>query len=312
MLNLFSTPKDVVDLSTFSHVLHGTIVTQFEEEFAHYVGAKYACSLNSATSAIFLILKTFQESSGIINVPSIIPPVVLNAILTSGHGIHFTDNVEWVGSSYVLHTYNSGYRIIDSAQRVDHDQFNNEANDNDIMLFSFYPTKPIGSCDGGMVVSNNKDIIDQLKIASMNGMTLSVNSWDRTVMYPGYKMYMNSVQAKIALNGLRNLDSKKDTLKQIRDYYNEQLHVNNTSNHLYRINVSNNSRFIPYMKNSGVYCGIHYAATHLMPAYRNLDKNPQSLPESEKVALATASIPFHSDMRMTDAEMVVEMIKRYA
>jgi dTDP-4-amino-4,6-dideoxygalactose transaminase len=137
--------------------------------------------------------------------------VVLNAILTSGHDIIFTDNIDWVGDSYIFHTYNKGlgFKIIDSAQKVEQDQFKKEAEDNDLMVFSFYPTKPVGGCDGGMVVSNNKEAINILRSAAMNGMGFSVNSWERTPMFPGYKMYMNSLQACIALKSLSLIDSKK-------------------------------------------------------------------------------------------------------
>ena len=31
------------------------------------------------------------------------------------------------------------------------------------MFFSFYPTKPVGSSDGGIIVSNDKAKIDYLK-----------------------------------------------------------------------------------------------------------------------------------------------------
>ena len=44
-------------------------------------------------------------------VPSMIPPVVCNAILTSGNKLDFNDDVVWVGDSYVLHQFDD-YKII--------------------------------------------------------------------------------------------------------------------------------------------------------------------------------------------------------
>ena len=270
MIKLFTTPKDTIDISPFDHLLHGSIVRQFEEIFAEYIGAKYACSVSSATNAIFLCLKIFPNTvmtksnvlSMSVYVPSIIPPVVLNAIIMSGHEIVFTDNVKWVGDSYVLHTYGNGIKIIDSAQKVERDQYKKEASENDLMIFSFYPTKPVKSCDGGMIVSSNKNMIETLRIASMNGMAFSTNSWERTPMFPGYKMYMNSVQAYVALKSLMTLDDRKEVLKIIRDYYNQNLGYDNTSDHLYRIKTSDNNQFIEHMKSKGVICGKHYKAAH--------------------------------------------------
>ena len=149
MIKLFNPNNYIIDTSKFSNLLHDKVVEDFENKFANYVGAKYACSINSATNAIFLL---FLNKGITVDVPSMIPPVVLNALITSGNKINFIDDTDWVGGSYVLHEFDD-YKVIDSAQRVDKNQFKNEANDNDIMFFSFYPTKPIGSCDGGMIVS---------------------------------------------------------------------------------------------------------------------------------------------------------------
>ena len=82
MINLFHINNHIIDTSEYSNLLHGNIVTVFEKSISEYVGSKYAVSFNSATSAIFLAL---QNKNANITIPSIIPPVVLNAIKTSGH-----------------------------------------------------------------------------------------------------------------------------------------------------------------------------------------------------------------------------------
>ena len=162
MINLFQLDNYNIDTSMFSNLLHDKIVTEFEESFASYVGAKYSCTINSATNAIFLL---FLNRNITVNVPSMIPPVVLNALITSGNKINFIDDTNWVGGSYILHDFGD-YKVIDSAQRVDKDQFKNEANPNDIMFFSHYPTKPVGSCDGGTIVSNDYNKINEYSNAS--------------------------------------------------------------------------------------------------------------------------------------------------
>ena len=54
MIQLFHINNHIIDTSEFSNLLHDDIVSEFENKFAQYVGAKYACSVNSATNAIFL------------------------------------------------------------------------------------------------------------------------------------------------------------------------------------------------------------------------------------------------------------------
>ena len=305
MIQLFNIPNYTVDTSTFSHYLHGSNVTDFENKFAEYVGAKYACSVNSATNAIFLMLLGKDTT---VDVPSMIPPVVLNAVLTSGNKVNFTDDVEWVGGSYILHHFDD-YKIIDSAQRVDRDQFKNEADDCDLMFFSFYPTKPVGSSDGGIIVSNDKDKIDHLRTLSFNGMSFATNNWERKIILPGYKFYLNSIQAFIADKNLDLLDAKKEKLSGIRKLYNEMLGRNNTSDHLFRINVNNREAFISKLKEKGIVCGIHYDAQHTNPVYNQ--GKVFDCPKTDIVSQTTVSIPFHEALTPQEVEQVIYNVKTY-
>ncbi len=305
MINLFSPDNYIVDTSQFSNLLHDKIVNQFEENFAEYVGAKYACTINSATNAIFLL---FLNKGIKVSVPSMIPPVVLNALITSGNRINFTDDTGWVGGSYLLHDFGD-YKIIDSAQRVDRNQFKNEANPQDIMFFSHYPTKPVGSCDGGTIVSNDFEKIKWIKEAVLNGMSWAENNWDRKIKFPGYKMYMNSIQAYMANENLKKLDENKNKLKYIRDIYNKELNLNSQSDHLYRIEVYDNKSFIQYMKNHDVVCGIHYETQHNNYIYNMSEEFECS--NSTIKSKRTVSIPFHTSLSDSDIEFIIKKIKSY-
>jgi dTDP-4-amino-4,6-dideoxygalactose transaminase len=305
MIQLFNIPNYIIDTSKFSHYLHGSIVEEFENNFLNYVGAKYACSVNSATNAIFLMLLNKNTT---INVPSLIPPVVLNAIITSGNKINFIDNINWIGDSYILHQFED-YKIIDSAQKVNKNQFLDEANDNDLMFFSFYPTKPIGSSDGGIIVSNDKSKIDYLKTLSFNGMSFSTNNWERNTLLAGYKFYMNSIQAYIANENLKILDNKKEKLKEIRNIYNNEFNYNNISEHLYRINVNDRLNFINYMKQSGIVCGIHYESQHNNFVYNG--GASFNCPKSEIESSTTISIPFHEKLSIKNIKYIISTIKKY-
>ena len=96
MINLFHINHYNIDTSKFDHVLNGSIVSDFEKEFCKYVGADYACGVNSATNAIFLSLLGKEQT---VSIPSIIPYVVLNAITLGGNNIRFTDDDAYLVSS---------------------------------------------------------------------------------------------------------------------------------------------------------------------------------------------------------------------
>lgn len=320
MIKLFNLDNHIIDTGCFSHHLHDQGVKKFEIEFSKYVGAEYACSINSATNAIFLSL---LNKNSIIKVPSAIPPVVLNAIITSGNKIEFTDNIEWVGGSYVLHELED-YKIIDSAQKVEKGQFAKEAEDKDLMIFSFYPTKPVGSYDGGIIVSNDKDKIDWFRAAVMNGCKNESNSWDRTVLFPGWKMYMNSIQALVASKSLKNLEKKNTQLNNVRSFYNKELGLNNKSLHLYRVNVKDNKKVKKELYDKGIQCGIHYEAAHRNPVYASssvytsqrlkdsgLVLSGDPLIKSTRESHSTLSIPFNEKLKQEDLDYILKNIKSY-
>lgn len=304
MIKLMHINDYVVDTSKFSPLLHDKIVDEFENKIADYVGAKYACSFHSATAAIFLALSTEEKTK--ITIPSVIPPVVANAIIHSGHELSYRDDVEWVGNSYILHQFDD-YKIVDSAQQLSKNQFVKQANDEDLMIFSFYPTKPVGSSDGGLIVSNDKEKIDKLRILSRNGLSLESNSWERKVLLPGWKLYMNSISAYIANENFEKLEQKMKRYAEVREKYNAAFGLNNTSEHLYRIKVADNAKFVEEMKNKGIQAGIHYKPIHLMEPYRV--PTTVSLKKSEEEGNTTASIPYHEMLTDEEVEYIIKEVK---
>tara|TARA_A100001011_G_scaffold400744_1_gene518222 strand:- start:510 stop:1433 length:924 start_codon:yes stop_codon:yes gene_type:complete len=304
MIKLMHVNDYVIDTSQFRPLLNDKVVEEFENEIASYVGAKYACALHSATMGIFMTL--LEQERTIVEIPSIIPPVVPNAVITSGHQIRYRDDVDWVGSSYILHQFDD-YKIIDSAQQLDENQFTNQANDEDLMIFSFYPTKPVGSVDGGMIVSNDEEKIRRFKILTRYGTNFEDNSWERKFVLPGWKMYMNSIQAWMALENFKKLELKQKRFDEIREQYNSAFGLSNTSRHLYRMRVANRDVFMKQLNNKGIQCGIHYRSVHDVGCYAPVEHT--ELPNSIVESTSTVSIPFHEMMTDEEVETVIKEVK---
>ena len=303
MIQLFNVENNNIDTSKFSNLLHDEVVNEFEKTIAEYVGAKYACSINSATNAIFLSL---LNKNVIVDLRSMIPPVVANAIITSGNKINFIDDVDWVGDSYVLHRFND-YKIVDSAQKLEKNQFEKECNPEDLMLFSFYPTKPLGGSDGGMIVTDDYEKYRWFKSAVLNGTSFANNNWERKISFPGYKMYMNSIQAQICLNNFKTFEEKMLSLSNLVDIYNRELGYENSSMHLYRIEVTDNQQFINKMKKDNIVCGIHYSALHLNPVYNN--GNIFDCSESKKIQSRTVSLPMNEKLKDNDIDYIIDKVR---
>jgi dTDP-4-amino-4,6-dideoxygalactose transaminase len=285
----------------FPNLLGGDMVEVFERAVAEYVDAKYAVTFNSATSAIFLLFEGQDET---VRVPSVIPPVVPTAILNAGCQVEFTDNTDWVGGPYLLHNWD-GCKVIDSAQHMERGQYSDRCSGGDVMIFSHFPTKPVGSIDGGTIVTNDKNLADELRMMANNGMKGGQNSWDKKQVYLGYKMYMNSVQAFLAFQSLRGLDDKRKALLQLRKVYNGALGYKNTSDHLYRIKVRDNRDFVKKAHSNGITCGIHYDTCHNKVVF---GASTRSLPLSEEMARTTVSIPFHDGLNPDDIVKIIKFV----
>ena len=304
MIPLFKLPEYELKSTDFTHILHDPIVTRFEERFAEYVGAKYACGASSATNLI--MLSVIRSGIGKVSIPTMIPPVVANGISTAGAEVEFYDDPDWVGHSYKLYEHGD-YKVVDSAQRVDQGQFKKECNPQDLMFFSFYPTKPIGSIDGGIIVSDDKEKIEWFRAAVFNGMSFSTNNWERKLIFPGWKMYLNSIQARVANDSLSQLEAKKARLSEIRDFYNLSFGYNNSSSHLYRVKVGDNSSVMELLKTKGITTGIHYTCLHKS----NVFNKDYSLPKSESLEGKTLTIPFNEALDDKQVELIIKNVKPF-
>lgn len=291
-------------------MLYGPTVIEFEEAFAKYIGGTYPIAFNSATNAIealFTILR-IEETT----IPAMIPPVVANALYHAGTTVRLGDNVDWVGGLYTLYE-DADHIIIDSAQEVAPEQFKKYKHPfkDTTMIFSFYPTKPVGSCDGGMIVTNNGELGARLRLFSNNGAHMGAGSWNNKFVFPGQKSYMNSIQATIAHNNLKQLDKKRKALDYIREYYHSKLGLPSVHSgyHLYRIEVEDNKRFLLNLKTEGITCGIHYTPISDMQAYDWTLRDKLPLTNAAKDRMV--SIPFHENLTMRELEHVIAMTKKY-
>jgi dTDP-4-amino-4,6-dideoxygalactose transaminase len=314
MIPLFHIPDHNISTTQLGGMIHGPAVDSFESNFSDYTGGMNPVSFNSATNAITALFSLLPRPH--VTIPAMIPPVVANALYHGGATVSMSDRTEWVGSSYILYE-DADHIVIDSAQHVERDQFKIELDrlissprrKKDLtMIFSFYPTKPVGSCDGGMVLTTHKDLAFDLNVLSNNGARKAATSWGVNWICPGYKSYMNSFQAHIANANLNLLDTKRERLAEIRHVYNMELGYANTSDHLYRIEVNDNKKFINEMKDNGIVCGIHYRPLNEIPAYSWVSSPP--LPSSKALSKRTVSIPFNEKLTEEDIASVIDNIRK--
>jgi dTDP-4-amino-4,6-dideoxygalactose transaminase len=324
MIKMFNIPSYTIKTSAFKNLLHDEIVHGFEQSIAFYVNAHFAVSFNSATSAIFLLFSYLKKSMGLnrVGIPVTMPPVVANALINAGIQVDFKDEWKWVGYDYIM--YEDEYVcIVDSAQKIEEKQFDKlkKNNKTQVIIYSFYPTKPIGSCDGGMIVTNNSKLASDLRSLANNGICEDTNeSWHQQYGFIGHKMYMNSISAYIASENFKKLEEKYHKLDKISRIYDEEfdhyprLH-NRLPRHLYRVSLSyhfssNNEDEIPKIiksQKSNIAFGRHYKPLCQIPVY---GKEWMNYYQSRGAYNSIITIPFHENLTEKEIKTVVNFIKQ--
>lgn len=250
----------------------GEAVFEFEEKLAKYVGAKYCVALSSCTAALLLSL-IWEKNRGVkgVSIPSMTVPHTANAVLQAGLELRLDGRTDWVGGRYLI----NGSKVVDSAHELRRDVFKYFPDDIKV-CYSFYPTKTIGSADGGAVCTNDKEFVDWLRSVSSYGRDQKASqssSWNYDIINLGYKCNWNNLQAVIALEQLSRLDETNKRRAEIAAIYNKMIpdyvQVIQNSDYLYRIKV-NRDNYIKFMMDHGVECGVHFKPLHLMTPFKDL------------------------------------------
>lgn len=294
----------VVSIMRKGYMTQGKETRILEKEFCRYVGSKYAVAVDSCTSGLFLSLKCNGIGQGdTVTIPSLTFASVANVIL------HCNARLEWEDESYVGRAYylknNRVYRVVDSAHQIERGIYHDFPGS--LMSFSFYPTKQISSCEGGMIALNDHYAMEWLEKARWHGR--HGGGFVYSIDIPGWKMNMTDIQAAIALVQLKKLDDMNRQRRDIVAYYNRELGEHCTSLHLYTIEVDNRNAFISFMDEKGINCSVHfYTPLHEQPAYKEFKR---CLPKTETISKHIVSLPLYPSMTKEEVDYVIKYVKEW-
>lgn len=187
----WSDPRDVIDM--------------FEKKVAEYSGSKYAVVLDCCSNGIFLCMKYLQsigelKSSETIKIPNQTYVSVPMQILHAGQNFEL-EELEWSGV-YQL----KGTRIWDSAGRFTENMF---VGGNSLQVLSFQIKKIIPIGRGGMILTDDEDAYNWLKLACYDGRDLTTPyTSDEHIKVLGYHMYMTPEDAA---RGIILMDNRPDS-----------------------------------------------------------------------------------------------------
>lgn len=338
----------------------GPEVKDFEDKISKYLGVKYAVAVSSCTSALHLALLCLGIKKGDeVLVADFTFPATGHAVLYCGAKPVFVD--------IDPRTYNIDSDLIDRCitkktkviipvhtfgQPAEMDEIIRIAEEHDLRViedaacalgakykgkyagtladvgcFSFHARKCITTGEGGMAVTNDKNLADNMRDLSVFGMT---SAWDREksdkFIVPeftrlGYNYKMSDITAAVGVAQLKKLNKVIKRKREIAKYWDEKLqeiefieppYVSKNVEHVYQGYVAlvdkrlNRNKIIEELMKKGVQTNIGTYASHTHSVYNSRDKCPNSL-EIFNRALA---LPLYYTLNEGDIDRVTSLIKK--
>lgn len=341
--------KEVIDNTDF---ISGKAVDNFEQNFSMYLGVKRTIGVASGTAALHLALLALGIGPG----DEVITPAhtfaaTAEAIVHVGALPVFVDinpktyliNPECVENSITtktkaiiaVHLYGlsadmddlriiakrHNLWLIEDAAQAHGARYHGLlcGNLGDIACFSFYPGKNLGAFgDAGAVVSNNEDLLKQVKMLRDHG-----RSAKYTHEIIGYGERLDTLQAAILDVKLKYLNKWNEARWNIAQKYNLKLKdlpiilpfIPKNQNHIfhqYVIRTQHRDQLLEYMKNHEIGVGVHYPIPlHMQPSFQSILRKQISLPETEKCAKEILSLPMYPELSDLQIDFIASTIEDY-
>lgn len=170
------------------------IVKAFERKVAEYTGAPYAVSLDSCTNALFLCCLYEDVKGHRVIIPRRTYLSVPQSIMHAGGNVVF-DNRKWEGI-YQLKPYN----IYDAAKRFTSGMYISGTH----MCLSFHIKKHLKISKGGMILTDDKNLVEWAQKARYEGRSEGIRYQDDDIDMLGWNMYMTPQQAAHGLSLMQN------------------------------------------------------------------------------------------------------------
>jgi perosamine synthetase len=331
---------------------HGPEVEAFEQEFAEYLGVRYAAAVSNGTVGLMLALNALGIGSGdIVLVPDYTFIASATSVLMVGGRPKLVDvetetfnmDVEdllskidnRVKAIMVVHLFGhpADMKILkeiaedrklilieDAAQAHGSEAYGKKVGSfGDAAVFSFYATKNMTTGEGGIVVSDSKEIIEKVKLLRNHG---QIARYVHAELGGNYRM--TSIQAALGRVQLKKLDKLNSIRRSIAYKYNEMLKNLNMvtipvekpwAKHVYHIYALKfgdpicRDSVYSCLISKGIEVGIHYPLPiHKQPLFKALGYE-ECCNNASYLSSVELSIPIHPGLKDEDIKTIIDALK---
>lgn len=337
----------------------GPRLVEFEKAFAQIIGTKFACAVSSGTAGLHLAMIAAGIKSGdeVITSPfSFIASA--NCILYVGAKPVFVDidpltynldpsKIETAITKktkaiLVVHIFGQpadmtvitriakqhGLKIIeDACESINAEQRGKKVGTfGEAAVFAFYPNKQITTGEGGMLVTNNRQIHALCLSLRNQGRAANMQWLDYQVM--GYNYRMTEISAALGISQLAKLDQMIKQRQTIAGWYSWYLEpyrdllqaprtaAGNTHTwFVYVVTLKhpgiNRDKIIAALAQHGVSSKSYLPSIHLFSFYKKrFGYKSGDFPVAEKISRSALALPFYLSLKKKDIRHIVKVLIR--
>ncbi len=246
-----SIANDVKAMLRSGRLTDGPYAQEFERRFAEYHQIKHAVAVSSGSSALDVALAYYKLEGAEVIVPTNTFISDPNAVLLAGGRPVFADmNPDTLGIDVedvkrkvspntkgviVVHIAGlvcpqikelkdfcseKGLFLLEDCAHAHGASLDDQkaGTFGDVGCFSFYPTKVMTACEGGMVITNNKELVEEAKCLRTCGQNM-----ERAMVALGHNWRMSELSAIVGKNQLEHLDEFIDKRNHVAGQYEAML-----------------------------------------------------------------------------------------
>lgn len=200
----------------------------------------------------------------------------------------------------------------------------------DMTIFSFHPVKPITTGEGGMILTENRELSQKLRLFRSHGitrdpafMTKEDGPWFYQQLVLGYNYRITDIQCALGTSQMKKLDRFLSRRKELAMKYNEafsdcadiqipyQEPEVESGWHLYMIQILHSDRRAVFekLKEAGLGVNVHYIPVYHHPYYQKNGYGNVCCPNAEKIYTRLISLPLYPGLTDMEQQFVIQAVK---